>query len=131
MIHSVLEGICYHLRWQLEAMEKHADTASSIRLVGGGALSPLTCQILSSVLNRFIEVPDNPQNSGAVGAAIVTAVGLGLIGSIAEAKNLIPPRWTYAPDPAHAQVYSNCFPVFKSLYQNNRKAFRLLNQTED
>src|SRR5690554_2159167 len=49
LIHAVLEGVCYHLRWQVEAMERKVKTSSVIRLVGGGALAPLTCKILADV----------------------------------------------------------------------------------
>jgi len=98
-----------------------------IRLVGGGALAPLTCQILSDILNRHVETVDDPQNVGAVGAAIVTAVGLGVIDGIKDAKKLVPVTGHYAPSAANARVYDKYFPVFKSLYKNNAKAFHALN----
>ncbi len=128
LIHSVLEGICYHLRWQLEAMEKHVPASPVIRLVGGGALAPLTCQILADVLNHYVEVVEHPQNVGAVGAAMVIAVGLGLISSIEDGKKLIPVERRYSPRSANAAIYDKYFPVFKSLYKNNTKAFKTLNQ---
>ena len=49
MIRSVLEGVCYHVRWFIETQDKKVQTYSVLRLVGGGALSPLTCQILADV----------------------------------------------------------------------------------
>lgn len=128
LIHSVIEGICLHLRWQLEAVEKTFRTAPVIRLVGGGALAPLTCQILSDVLNREIETVENPQNVGAVGAAVVMAVGLGIIDDIKDAKKLIPAYQHFKPDRRNAAVYDGLFPVFQSLYRNNRKAFQTINQ---
>lgn len=128
LIHSVIEGICYHLRWQLEAMEESVKTSPVIRLAGGGALSPLTCQIVSDVLNRDIEVVDSPQNIGSVGAAIVTAVGLGLIEKIEDAKELIPIAYRYTPNKKNVYRYNKFFPVFKSLYKNNAQAFKLLNK---
>lgn len=127
LIHAVLEGVCYHLRWQLEAAERKVKAASRIRLVGGGALAPLTCQILADVLGREIETVDHPQNSGAVGAAIVMAVGLGLIPDLTEAERLVTVKERYIPNPEHTAVYDRYFPVFKSLYYNNKEAFRLLN----
>ncbi|HYE69247.1 MAG TPA: FGGY-family carbohydrate kinase, partial [Anaerovoracaceae bacterium] len=130
LIHSVLEGVCYHLRWQLESMEHSVRTSPAIRLVGGGALSPLTCQILSDVLNRHVEVVDSPQNVGAVGAAIVIAVGLGLIGSIEDAKKLILVTQRYSPNESKTRIYNEYFAVFKSLYKNNAKAFQALNKSK-
>ena len=130
LIHSVLEGICYHLRWQLEAQEERVRTSETIRFVGGGALAPLTCRILGDMLGRRIETVANPQNVGAVGAAVTAAVGLGVLDRIEDAARLIKPVAYYEPNPHHKAVYDAYFPVFKSLYQNNKRAFATLNGAE-
>jgi xylulokinase len=77
-----------------------------------------------------VEVVDSPQNVGAVGAAIVIAVGLGLIGSIEDAKKLIPVTQRYSPNESKTRIYNEYFPVFKSLYKNNAKAFQALNKSK-
>lgn len=128
MIHSVIEGVCYHLRWQLSAIDKTFKTSPVIRLVGGGALAPLTCQILANILNREIETVKNPQNIGAVGAAAVMAVGLGIIDDIKEVNQLITKDQSYTPDKKSVAVYDKIFPVFQSLYNNNKKAYKKLNK---
>lgn len=130
LIRSVLEGICYHLRWMLDAQESKVKTSEVIRFIGGGALAPLTCQILADVLNRKIETVPNPQNAGAVGAGIVTAVGIGLIENLEQASELISVSGTYLPNPEHRQVYDRGFKIFKNLYINNRNNFRILNKTD-
>ena len=88
LINAVIEGICYHLRWQLEASEKKITTSDTVRFVGGGALAPLTCQTLSDVLGRPVETVRDPQNVGALGAAVTVAVGLGLLDSIEDADQV-------------------------------------------
>lgn len=130
MIHAVLEGICYHLRWQLEAQEKKVKTSKTIRFVGGGALSQLTCQILADVLGREIETIENPQNVGAKGAAIIVAVGLGVLKEISEASQYIEVKKTYKPNQNSKKVHDRNFKAFKMLYLNNKKTFRMLNQME-
>jgi xylulokinase len=127
LIHAVLEGVCYHLRWQLEAAERKVKASSAVRLVGGGALAPLTCQILADVLGREVETVKHPQNSGAVGAALVAAVGLGLIPDLTAAEQMVPLKDRYRPNPEHTAVYDRYFPIFKALYYNNREAFSRLN----
>ena len=127
LIHAVLEGICYHLRWQLEAQEKKIRTSRVIYFVGGGALAPLTCQLLSDMLGREITTVDRPQNVGAVGAALVAAVGLGMIQNLAEAKRLIADSKHYLPDQHNTEVYNRYFKVFKALYKNNKRNFKILN----
>lgn len=131
LIHSVLEGVCYHLRWQLEAQERKVKTSRIIRFVGGGALAELTCQMLADVLGREIETVECPQNAGAVGAALVAAIGLEIIHGLDEAKNLIRVTKRYIPDMSNKAVYNRTFEVFKSLYKNNRKNFFALNEELD
>lgn len=128
LIHAVLEGVCYHLRWQLEVAERKVKGSNTVRLVGGGALAPLTCQIMADVLGRVVETVENPQNTGAVGAAIVMAVGLKLIKDLTDADDLVTIKDRYTPRRGNTAIYDQYFPVFKSLYYNNQKAFSLLNE---
>ena len=123
LIRAVLEGVCYHMRWMLEAQEKKVKTSDTIRFVGGGALSPVTCQILSDILERKIETVENPQNVGAVGAAVTAAVGLGVIGGINEASSLVKPNSSYSPQAANRGLYDTGFEVYKNLYKDNRRNF--------
>ncbi|HKL56760.1 MAG TPA: FGGY-family carbohydrate kinase, partial [Sphaerochaeta sp.] len=127
MIRAVTEGVCFHLRWFLDVQEKKVTTSPAIRFVGGGALSPVTCQILSDILGRRIETIENPQNVGALGAALVSALGLGLFGSADEAVQAIATNKTYEPDLDAKKIYDRNYAVFKGLYKSNRKHFSQLN----
>lgn len=128
MIHAVIEGVCFHLKWQLEASKKKAKTSSIVRLVGGGALAAHTCQTLADILNLTVEVTKEPQNAGALGAVILVAVGTKRIKSIESTRDLVEVEHTYQPDSNTVAIYTERFEVFKSLYANNRKAFKTLNQ---
>ncbi len=128
LIRSVLEGVCYHMRWMLEAQEKKISTSNPIRFVGGGALSSLTCQILADILDRRIETVPNPQNVGSVGAAITAAVGLGIIDSLEQAENLIHISETYLPRAENRAVYDHGFRTFQQLYLSNKKNFSTMNR---
>jgi len=127
MIRSVLEGICYHLRWLLECESAKIKTSDTIRFVGGGALSPVTCRMLADITGRVIETIDEPQDAGAVGAALLIALGTGLIGSPAEAGKLVPVSAVYRPDPVNQAVYERNYRVFRRLYKSNAKNFKALN----
>ncbi len=129
MIRSVLEGIAFHKRWMLEAVEKKVPRQETLRLVGGGAKSEVLCQIMADITGHKIKVPEEPQNVGAAGAAIVCALGLNAIDSVRDAKKLIRIRSAYTPDPAAQGVYNRMFPVFKQLYEKNKKFFWELNST--
>jgi len=127
LIRAVIEGICYHIRSMMEAQEKRIITSETIMAAGGGATSPVICQILADVLGRRVATLPHPQNAGAYGAAILIAVGMGRIPSIERAKSLLPGYTIFAPNPEHKAIYDKNYRVFQSLYQNNKKSFMALN----
>ena len=127
---AVVEGVCFHMRWMLERQEQKVakyKKSNAVRFCGGGALGAATCQILSDILQRDVEVVDSPQNIGAVGAAACIAVGTGMIPSMTDVKKLIPAKITYHPNKANKAVYDRNFEVFKNLYKCNKKNFEILN----
>ena len=127
MIRAVLEGICYHLRWLLDCSERKVKTSDTIRFVGGGALSPLTCQMLADITGRTIETVRNTQEVGAAGTALVVAAGLQGTDVLALGRALVKVEQTYVPNPANRAVYDRSYGVFKRLYRSNAALFRALN----
>lgn len=128
MLRAVLEGICYHLRWMLECEEKKVSTSPVLRFVGGGALSAVTCQILADMTGKRVETVPSTKDVGAVGAAMLVAVGGGLIGDLGEAAKLIKVEKVYEPNSDNKAIYDKSFEVFKNLYKANKKNFAALNQ---
>ena len=124
MIHAVLEGVFYHLRWMLECQDKKLKTSNPIRFVGGGALSPVSCQMLADITGRTIETVASPQNVGAVGAAAVVAVGLGLIPNLEAVKEFIPATERYEPNMDNHKKYEPYYKTFKKLYSANKKLYK-------
>ncbi len=128
MLRAVLEGICYHLRWMLECEEKKVSTSSVLRFVGGGALSAVTCQILADMTGKRVETVPSTKDVGAVGAAMLVAVGGGLIPDLSEAARLIKVEKVYTPCESSKAVYDKNYEVFKNLYKANKKNFAALNR---
>ena len=127
MIRVVLEGICYHLRWLLECEAKKVKTSDPIRFVGGGALSPVTCQMLADITGRTIETIDNTQSVGAIGAALTVAAGIKGEDVMELSRRLVKTNHAYIPDPQNKEVYERNYKVFKKLYKANASSFRVLN----
>lgn len=128
MIRAVLEGICFHLRWMLECEDKKVKTSQTIRFVGGGALSPVTCQMLSDITGRTVETVENTKDVGSIGAAILVAVGCGAIADFDHVEGYIPVKARYEPDPKTRHIYDRNYKVFRRLYQNNKENFTILNE---
>ena len=131
LLRAVLEGVCYHLRWftEISAKKSGVGVSNRVRFVGGGALSPVTSQILSDVLGKPIDVPADPKDIGAVGAALLVAVGEGLIPDLAHANELVPVAASYEPNPQTKAIYDRQYQAFTKLYKQNKSLFKLLNAT--
>lgn len=127
MIRAVLEGVCYHLKWMLECQDRKIQTSKTIRFSGGGALSDVTSQMMADVLDRTIEVVDEPQDVGAVGAAALAGVGLGLIPDLEDVASYIPAAKTFTPDHSTQEAYMHNYRVFRELHDANRKLFAEIN----
>jgi xylulokinase len=127
MIRAVLEGICYHLRWLLECEASKVQTSNPVRFVGGGALSPVTCQMLADITGRTIETMHNSQEIGAVGTALLVAAGIKKVDVTDLSRQLVKASHAYTPNPAHRDVYERNYRVFKKLYKSNAANFRALN----
>ena len=127
MIRAVLEGICYHLRWLLECQEKKVKTSDVIRFVGGGALSPLTAQMLADITGRTVETVNNTQEVGAIGTALVVAAGIKGVDALELSRRLIKTNRAYIPNPKNKDVYERNYRVFKNLYKSNAANYKQLN----
>ena len=95
--------------------------------VGGGAVNASTCQILADCTGKKVETVPSPQNVGAVGAAVVSAVGLGVSDSIDDAGKLIKVDKIFKPNPENKAVYDKNFKAYKELYKANKNIFEILN----
>ena len=83
--------------------------------------------MLADITGRVIETIDEPQNTGAVGAALLIALGMKIIDSPEAAGRMVPVSAVYRPDPANKAVYERNYRVFRKLYKSNKKHFKALN----
>lgn len=127
LLRAVVEGVCLHLRWFLETQQKKLPTSPRIRFVGGGARSAVTSQILADVLQRGIDVVDRPQDAGAVGAALIAAVGLGLLPDLDAAAHLVTVAHRFEPNRTNRAVYDHAYAAFTRLHAANKRIFAHLN----
>ena len=126
LIRSVLEGVFYHLRWMLECQDKKLKTSNPIRFVGGGALSPVSCQMLADITGRTIETVKDSQLVGSIGAAAIVGVGLGTIDSLDNLKQFIPSDKVYEPNIQVHEEYEPYYQTFKKIYKANKGIYKAM-----
>ena len=124
LVLSVLEGVSFAIRQNLEIAREMGVEISRSTVCGGGARSELWCRILSNVLNLPLDLPKTEEGPG-YGGAMLAMVGTGRYESTeACAEALLSVRGTVEPDPEIAARYeekyrSFCklYPAMKNLYQ--------------
>jgi len=117
LLRAVYEGVVYNLRWSLEIVEKKFGfLLPTLRLIGGGAKSTIWMQILADATRRKVETVNHPQEAGAVGVALVAAVGLGIYPDFESLKMLIQPAQVFEPNPENYEIYDFMFERYKEVY---------------
>jgi xylulokinase len=104
---ATLEGVAFELAALLDESCKLGSDPRELRSVGGGARSPLWSQIKADVTALPVSVPVIADHAGALGAAILAAVGADVFPTIeAGVDALVRLERTYAPDPIAHERYS-------------------------
>ena len=124
LIRAVVEGITFGMRDQIEIMRERGVKISEVRLSGGGAASAFWRQMQADMY-RARAVTINTQEGGALGVALLAAVGTGVYGSVEEAcGGAIRVTETLRPHRPTARVYDRLYPTYRSLYRSLEGDFR-------
>jgi xylulokinase len=128
LIRSVLEGITFGMRDQIEIMRQRGVRISEVRAGGGGAASLFWRQLQSDMYNAKV-VTINTQEGAAFGVALLAAVGTGEYASVPEACSAaIKITHTLKPKAASAKAYDRVYPMYRGLYQALKSDFRRLGE---
>jgi len=110
---AVLEGCAFQLRRIAEALDLSG--VEAIVAVGGGARSALWVRIIADVVGMPLLVP-RVLEAGALGAAILAGVGVGVYGGIEEAaQRVVEIAARVEPDRSRQEAYERVYPLFLEL----------------
>jgi xylulokinase len=124
---AVMEGVAYHLRWIIEALQANQLPVGAMNAIGGGSTSPVWTQIISDVTGHELHVVKNTLEAGATGAALTVAVGLGVYPDVESIDDLVEISHIVRPDEkvyahydhiyqAYRQAYQALSPIYRNLY---------------
>ena len=115
LLRAVFEGVCFEHRRHIGVLRAAGADIDEIVLSGGGARSPVWCQMMADCLAQPI-ILGSEEESGALGAAIAAAIGIGRFpDEIAGAAAMTHARARLAPDPAASAVADRRFAVWSRL----------------
>jgi xylulokinase len=125
MLRAVYEGVAYNIRWIVDVVEKQFGfPLPQLRAIGGGAKSDVWMQILADVTGRRVESVPHPQEGGAVGAALVAAVGLGIYPNFEALKQVVKVERVFQPQAESRQVYDSLYELYRSSYRSLRGFYK-------
>ena len=118
LIRAALEGICLNLRLALDVLDTQVPLNEDMLIVGGGGKSAMWRQLFASVYNKNITQIAVGQDAGALGAAALGAVGVGLWDGFDKLRSVCTVRSSVAPIPEDNAKYEEILPVFKKVAEN-------------
>ena len=126
MARAVMEGVTCALNDCMNVLRGMGVSPAQMVACGGGAKSPLWRQMLADMYGCPVCTAAK-ENSAALGAAILAAVGTGLYPSVPEACDAI---LSYgeplAPDAVRTEAYGRVYRVYTMLYPALKDVFREL-----
>jgi len=127
MYRAILESLALEERLLVGGVESAMGRSiDEIILLGGGARSPLWCQIIANVLGRSVKLA-REQESTALGAGIHAAAAVGLHADIrAAADAMTGIEKVFESEPEAHQRYAGIFEAYRSIYPGLKGTFRLM-----
>ena len=115
MLRAVYEGVTFAHLQHLHKLRATGASFDKIILAGGGARSPIWPQIISDILEMPLSVA-KCQETGALGAAMAAAVGVGMYhGYEQAADHMVEMNRYYSPDADASAVYRRRFTIWRDL----------------
>ncbi|GMV96827.1 MAG: xylulokinase [Phycisphaerae bacterium] len=126
LVRACLEGITFGMRDQIEIMRARGVPVREVRASGGGAASEFWRQMQADMYHAKV-VTINTREGGALGVALLAAVGTGEYKSVPEACSAaIRVVQALKPRRSAAAAYDALYPCYRGLYQSLREDFRRL-----
>ena len=122
---AIVEGLGYALREGLETLEKRGRfQCERVAASGGASRSGRICQITADILDRPL-VRGETWEASALGAAIITAAGMGHYPDIPSAvKSMVRFRESFEPDKSKREIYDGLYACYLKIYRNLKDIYR-------
>ena len=115
-VRALLEGSAYAVRDITTQMQVSGLRLQELRVVGGGAKSPLWNQMKADVTGLPVSVPEITETT-ALGAAFLALVGTRAYASLKEASDrIVRIRERIDPDPSTRSAYTEAYERYRQTY---------------
>jgi len=115
---AILEGIAFEQRLATNGVEQATGTPIQRYIAfGGGAHSPLWCQIIADITEKPVHLAHAPEAT-CLGAGILAAGAVGLHPDVTQAAQAMTHRMpqVFVPDPQRSQQYAGFYEIYTQLF---------------
>ncbi len=123
-IRSIMEGVSYALRNNIETVESLGITINEVRAVGGGLKSQVWLEILGKILRKPISTV-SVRDTANLGNILLCGHALGLYPTYSEAVEKMVSVDQKVNFPQSSEVYEKRYPVFLDLYEKIKPLYRV------
>jgi xylulokinase len=128
-IRALLEGVAFSLRDCLTVIQSLNIEMKEVRIIGGGAQSPLWRQIVADVLG--LEVSKSVIDDSSFGAAMLAGVAVGVFSGFEKAvEQCVELQEIVKPNFDNHQRYEKLFAIYKDIHNGLAPVYRKLEEIE-
>lgn len=114
---SVMEGVSYSLRHNIEIACDAGAEIKSMNSMGGASKSSIWMQIKADITGKTITTPSSAGTATALGAAILAGVGIGIFHGFSDAvEKTIQLQHEFIPDMTKSEIYQRNYSIYRQLY---------------
>ncbi len=115
ILRCIFESLALKYRWVIESLEEILGyTIKQVHVIGGGSQNGLLCQLTADALQRPVSA--GPVEATAIGNALVQAVSLGALNSLAEGRSLVRQSFPFVSyQPRSERGWEAAYERFKAL----------------
>jgi len=107
IVRSVLEGIAFQLRTNIDKIESLGANIEDLKVFGGGSRSGIWCNIIANVTGKRVIAYDSPEIA-SLGAGILAAKGCGIF-SPQFGRKLLDMKTVFNVDSEISQIYKDIY----------------------
>jgi xylulokinase len=127
-VRAVLEGVAFNARWLLDSVESFTrKRMGTLRILGGGAVSDVWCQIHADILERRIERVADPTVANLRGVALFAAIALDRM-TLDDVSDRVMVDRVFEPEASTRAVYRPMYRQYRGLYRKLHGVYAQLNR---
>jgi len=126
---SLLEGVGFGIRHNLETMHRDGVNPERLLAAGGGSRNGLWMQLVSDILGRELAVPEQ-QIGASYGNAFMAGVGAGLFADLSAIRGWGKNYKVFRNEAQTHERYGRFYRIFRSLYESTNELMHELSDTQ-